>query len=153
MSDYPWAMTTNTSSETTLVLVKPDGVRRGLVGEVITRIERKNLKLAAVQMIHVDEELARRHYAAHVDKPFFPGLLEFITSGPVVAIAVQGEGAVAVVRSLMGATDPKKAAPGTIRGDFGLAVTENLVHGSDAVASAEHELGLFFPELFSRTNA
>jgi nucleoside-diphosphate kinase len=153
MSDYPWAMTTNTSFETTLVLVKPDGVRRGLVGEVITRIERKNLKLVALQMLQVDEDLARRHYAAHVDKPFFRDLLEFITSGPVVAIAVQGEGAVGVVRSLMGATDPKMAAPGTIRGDYGLAVTENLVHGSDAVESAEHELGLFFPELFSRTNA
>ncbi len=146
-------MTINSSSETTLVLVKPDGVRRGLVGEVISRIERKTLRLVAVEMVHVDEELARRHYAAHVDKPFFPDLLEFITSGPVVALAVQGEGAVEVVRNLMGATDPKKAAPGTIRGDFGLAVTENLVHGSDAVESAEHELGLFFPELFSRTNA
>lgn len=153
MSDYPWAMTTNTSSETTLVLVKPDAVRRGLVGEVITRIERKNLKLVALQMVHVDEDLARRHYAAHVEKPFFRDLLEFITSGPVVAIAVEGDQAVAVVRNLMGATDPKKAAPGTIRGDFGLAVTANLVHGSDAAESAEHELGLFFPELFSRTNA
>lgn len=153
MSDYPWAMTTNTSFETTLVLVKPDGVRRGLVGEVITRIERKNLNLAALQMVQVDEDLARRHYSAHLDKSFFPRLLEFITSGPVVAIAVQGEGAVEVVRNLMGATDPKKAAPGTIRGDFGLAVTENLVHGSDALESAEYELGLYFPELFSRSNA
>ncbi|HYN99223.1 MAG TPA: nucleoside-diphosphate kinase [Actinomycetota bacterium] len=144
---------TASSSETTLVLVKPDGVRRGLIGEVITRIERKNLRLAALQMLEVDEALARRHYAAHVDKPFFPALLEFITSGPVVAMAVQGEGAVGVVRNLMGATDPKKAAPGTIRGDFGLVVTENLVHGSDAVESAEYELGLYFPELFSRSNA
>ncbi|HEX2149284.1 MAG TPA: nucleoside-diphosphate kinase [Actinomycetota bacterium] len=144
---------TASSSETTLVLVKPDGVRRGLIGEVISRIERKNLKLAALQMVEVDESLARRHYAAHVDKPFFPALLAFITSGPVVAIAVQGEGAVGVVRNLMGATDPKKAAPGTIRGDFGLVVTENLVHGSDAVESAEYELGLYFPELFSRSNA
>ncbi len=146
-------MTINFRPETTLVLVKPDGVRRGLVGEVVARIERKNLKLVAMQMLRVDEDLARRHYSAHVDKPFFPGLLEFITSGPVVALAVQGEGAVEVVRNLMGATDPKKAAPGTIRGDFGLVVTENLVHGSDAVESAAHELGLFFPELFSRTNA
>jgi nucleoside-diphosphate kinase len=153
MSDYPWAMTFNPSLETTLVLVKPDGVRRGLVGEVINRIERKNLTVAALQMLRMDEDLARRHYSAHVDKPFFPGLLEFITSGPVVAIAVQGDEAVVVVRNLMGATDPKKAAPGTIRGDFGLVVTENLVHGSDAVESAEYELGLFFPELFSRTNA
>jgi nucleoside-diphosphate kinase len=153
MSDYPWGMTNNSSSETTLVLVKPDGVRRGLVGEVIARIERKHLTLVAVQMLRIDDELAHRHYAAHVDKPFFADLLEFITSGPVVAIAVQGEGAVGVVRNLMGATDPKKAAPGTIRGDFGLQVKENLVHGSDGMESAEYELGLFFPELFSRTNA
>lgn len=146
-------MTINYYPETTLVLVKPDGVRRGLVGEVVARIERKNLKIVAMQMLRIDEDLARRHYSAHVDKPFFPGLLEFITSGPVVALAVQGDSAVEVVRNLMGATDPKKAAPGTIRGDFGLVVTENLVHGSDAVESAEHELGLFFPELFSRTNA
>ncbi|CAN5816847.1 nucleoside-diphosphate kinase [soil metagenome] len=146
-------MTINPSSETTLVLIKPDGVRRGLVGEVITRIERKNLTLAALQMVRVDEDLARRHYSAHVDQPYFPDLLEFIISGPVVAIAVQGEGAVGVVRNLMGATDPKMAAPGTIRGDFGLVVTENLMHGSDAVESAEYELGLYFPELFSRTNA
>ncbi|MEX0790314.1 MAG: nucleoside-diphosphate kinase [Actinomycetota bacterium] len=145
-------MTTN-SLETTLVLVKPDGVRRSLVGEVITRIERKNLTLVALQMVRVDEDLARRHYSIHVNQPFFQHLLEFITSGPVVAIAVQGAGAVGVVRSLMGATDPKTAAPGTIRGDFGLVVTENLVHGSDAVESAEYELSLFFPELFSRTNA
>lgn len=153
MSDYPWAMTINPSLETTLVLVKPDGVRRGLVGEVISRIERRNLTLVALQMVRLDEDLARRHYSAHAGKPFFPGLLEFITSGPVVAIAVQGEGAVAIVRNLMGATDPKQAAPGTIRGDFGLVVTENLVHGSDAAESAEYELGLFFPEVFSRTNA
>lgn len=153
MSDYPWGMTNNSSSETTLVLVKPDGVRRGLVGEVIARIERKHLTLVAVQMLRIDDELAHRHYAAHVDKPFFADLLEFITSGPVVAIAVQGEGAVGVVRNLMGATDPKKAAPGTIRGDLGLQVKENLVHGSDGMESAEYELGLFFPELFSRTNA
>lgn len=146
-------MTVITTNETTLLLVKPDGVRRGLVGEVITRIERKKLRLAALQLVQLDEEAARRHYHAHTDKPFFPDLLEFITSGPVVAIAVQGRGAVEVVRSLMGATDPKNAAPGTIRGDFGLEVTENLVHGSDGAESAAYELELFFPELFSRTNA
>jgi nucleoside-diphosphate kinase len=146
-------MTVITTSETTLLLVKPDGVRRGLVGEVITRIERKKLRLAALQLVQLDEETARRHYRAHTDKPFFSDLLEFITSGPVVAIAVQGRGAVEVVRSLMGATDPKNAAPGTIRGDLGLEVTENLVHGSDGAESAAYELELFFPELFSRTNA
>lgn len=141
------------TTETTLLLVKPDGVRRGLVGEIITRIENKKLKLAGLQMVHMDEQLARRHYHAHAGQPFFPGLLEFITSGPIVAVAVQGEGAVEVVRKLMGATDPKVAAPGTIRGDFGLEVTENLVHGSDGLDSAAFELELFFPELFSRTNA
>lgn len=146
-------MAPDTDTETTLVLVKPDGVRRGLVGEILTRLERKKLQLAALQLVQVDEDLARRHYAAHTEKPFFPELLAFITSGPVVAVAVRGRGCVDVVRSLMGATDPKKAAPGTIRGDFGLEVTENLVHGSDSAESAAHELGLFFPELFSRAHA
>ena len=132
--------------ETTLLLVKPDGVRRGLVGEVITRIERKKLRLTGLRMMQVDEELARKHYEEHLDKPFFPELLSFITSGPIVAMAVAGEEAIAVVRGLMGATDPKKAAPGTVRGDFGLEVTENIVHGSDGPESAKRELGLFFPE-------
>lgn len=145
-------MTTDHSYQTTLLLVKPDGVRRGLVGEVISRIERKKLKLAALQLVQLDEETARRHYHVHSDKPFFADLLRFITSGPVVAIAVQGREAVDVVRNLMGATDPAKAAPGTIRGDFGLEVTENLVHGSDGAESAAYELELFFPELFSRTS-
>jgi nucleoside-diphosphate kinase len=140
---------TDPSKETTLVLVKPDGIRRRLVGEVLSRIERKTLNLAGVRMLEVDEALARRHYAAHVDKPFFPELLEFITSGPVVAVAVQGEKAVSIVRTLMGATDPKQAAPGTLRGDFCSLVTENLVHGSDSTASAEYELGLYFPELLT----
>ena len=133
--------------ERTLVLVKPDGVRRGLVGEVVGRLERKGLKLAALRMLKVDDELARRHYAEHVDKPFFGDLLSFITSGPVVALATEGAEAVSVVRTLMGVTDPKKAAPGTLRGDLALEITENIVHGSDSPASAERELGLFFPEL------
>ena len=133
--------------ERTLVLVKPDGVRRGLVGEVVGRLERKGLKLAAVRMLKVDDELARRHYAEHAGKPFFGDLLSFITSGPVVALAAEGTEAVSVVRTLMGITDPKKAAPGTLRGDFALEITENVVHGSDSAASAERELGLFFPEL------
>lgn len=136
------------AEQVTLLLVKPDGVGRGLVGEVLGRIERKNLRLEALRMIHVDDELARRHYRAHVEEPFFPDLIKFITSAPLVAAAVRGEGAVAVLRSLMGATDPKKAMPGTIRGDFGLDVTENLVHGSDGVESATYELGLFFPDLY-----
>ncbi|MGH2720165.1 MAG: nucleoside-diphosphate kinase [Actinomycetota bacterium] len=131
--------------ERTLVLVKPDGVRRGLVGEVIGRLERKGLTIAALRMLTVDEALARRHYAEHVDKPFFAELLAFITSGPVVALAAEGPEAVGVVRTLMGPTDPKKAAPGTIRGDFGIVITENIVHGSDSSGSAARELAIFFP--------
>ena len=131
--------------EQTLVLVKPDGVRRGLVGEVIQRLERKGLRIAALRMLTVDEELARRHYAEHVDRPFFGDLISFITSGPVVALAAEGTEAVSVVRTLMGVTDPKKAAPGTLRGDFALEITQNLVHGSDSPASATRELALFFP--------
>jgi len=136
-------------TETTLVLVKPDGVRRGLVGEVIGRLERKSLQLAAVRMLTLDERLASEHYRAHEDKPFFPDLVEFITSGPVVALAVLGDGAISVVRTLMGATDPKIAAPGTLRGDLGLELRQNIVHGSDSKESAERELQLFFPDLTS----
>lgn len=125
-------------------MVKPDGVERGLVGEVISRFERKGLVLEKIRRVDIDEAMARRHYEEHVEKPFFPELLEFITSGPVVAMEWSGESAVSVARTMMGATDPKQAAPGTIRGDFGLAVTHNLVHGSDSVESAERELGIFF---------
>ncbi|HVL33848.1 MAG TPA: nucleoside-diphosphate kinase [Actinomycetota bacterium] len=134
-------------NQRTLVLVKPDGVRRKLVGEIIRRFEAKTLTIAGMKMMTVDEELAKRHYAEHVEKPFFPELLAFITSGPVVAMAVEGEEAVTVVRTMMGVTNPVKAAPGTIRGDLGLITTENLVHGSDSPESAARELGLFFPEL------
>ncbi len=126
-------------------MVKPDGVRRGLVGKVIARFERKGLALGQIQLLNIDEALARRHYADHVEKSFFPDLLEFILSGPVVAMEWTGESAVSVARTLMGATDPKMADPGTIRGDFGLAVTENIVHGSDSPESAERELQIFFP--------
>lgn len=125
-------------------MVKPDGVARGLVGEVISRLERKGLRLQQIRKLDIDEDLARRHYEEHVEKPFFPELLEFITSGPVVAMEWSGESAVSVSRTLMGATDPKKADPGTIRGDLGLQVTHNLVHGSDSVESAEREIGIFF---------
>lgn len=135
-----------TASQTTLVLVKPDGVARGLVGEVIGRLERKKLRLVELKMLTIDKELAGRHYIEHAEKPFFPDLVDFISSGPVVAMAVQGEEAIAVVRHLMGATDPKKAAPGTLRGDFGLELSENLVHGSDSPESASRELALYFPE-------
>ncbi len=130
--------------ERTFVMVKPDGVARGLIGEIISRFERKGLNLEKIRRLTIDEHLARRHYAEHVEKPFFAELLEFITSGPVVAMEWSGEDAIAVCRDLMGATDPKKAAPGTIRGDYGLMVTQNLVHGSDGPESAARELGIFF---------
>jgi len=133
------------ATERTFVMVKPDGVERGLVGEVIGRLERKGLTLQQMRMLTIDEELARRHYAEHVEKGFFGDLLAFITRGPVVAMQWAGEEAVAVSRTLMGVTDPKKAAPGTIRGDLGLIMTENIVHGSDSVESAERELLIFFP--------
>jgi nucleoside-diphosphate kinase len=130
--------------ESTFIMVKPDGVARGLVGEVISRFERKGLTLEQVRMLEIDEGLARRHYEEHVEKPFFPELLEFITSGPVVAMEWSGESAISVCRGVMGATDPKQAAPGTIRGDLGLLVTHNIVHGSDGPESAIRELEIFF---------
>lgn len=128
----------------TLVLCKPDAVQRGFVGRIISRFEEKGLKIAGLKMLQVDEELAGRHYAEHLEKPFYPELLAFITASPVVALAVEGENAVEVVRNLMGVTNPQKAGSGTIRGDFGLNLTMNLVHGSDSLASAQRELALFF---------
>lgn len=130
--------------ERTFVMVKPDGVRRGLVGEVISRFERKGFGLEQVRMLTIDEALARTHYAEHVEKGFFPELLAFITSGPVVAMEWSGESAVSAARTIMGATNPLEAAPGTIRADYATAVTENIVHGSDSPESAERELGIFF---------
>ena len=117
--------------EKTLVLVKPDGVQRGLIGTVIGRIESKGLKIAGLKLIHVSEELAKEHYGEHVARPFFGDLVSFITSSPVVALAVDGDNAVSVVRTLMGGTNPQEADPGTIRGDFGMTIGMNLVHGSD----------------------
>jgi nucleoside-diphosphate kinase len=135
-------------SERTLVLIKPDGVGRGLVGEIIARIERKGLTLAALEMRMVPQDLAEQHYAEHVDRPFFGSLLGFITSAPVVAAIVEGERAVAAFRQLAGGTDPvDKAVPGSIRGDFALETQSNLVHGSDSVDSAKREIALWFPEL------
>ena len=130
--------------ENTFIMIKPDGVERGLVGEVINRLERKGLRLEKIRSLQIDPAMAQRHYAEHTEKPFFGDLVDFITSGPVVAMEWSGESAVSVARTLMGATDPKQAAPGTIRGDYGLIVTNNLVHGSDSPESAERELGLFF---------
>ena len=135
-------------SERTLVLVKPDGVARGLVGEVISRIERKGLKLVALELRNVTRELAEQHYAEHSERPFFGDLLEFITSGPVVAAVVEGPRAVAAFRQLAGGTDPvEKATPGTLRGDFGLETQYNLVHGSDSPESAKREIDLWFAGL------
>lgn len=130
--------------ERTFVMVKPDGVQRNLVGEIIGRFEAKGLRLAGVKMVHITEELAGRHYEAHQDKPFFGELVEFITSGPVVAMVLEGDNAVGVARTLMGATNPQQAAPGTTRGDFGLTIGKNVIHGSDALESAEREISLFF---------
>lgn len=135
------------ANERTLVLVKPDGVRRRLAGEVIRRLEAKGLTLVAAQMVHMDKEMASKHYEEHVGKPFFDDLVSFITGGPLLAMAIEGDEAVAVVRTVMGATDPKKAAPGTIRGDLAIELTENIVHGSDSTTSAARELALFFPDL------
>jgi len=132
--------------ETTLVLIKPDGVRRGLVGEIVRRFEAKGLTIRAMQLIKMSGELADNHYAEHVTKGFYPELKAFMTGGPLVAIAVAGPDAVNLVRKMMGATKPADSAPGTIRGDYALVVTENLVHGSDSVDSAKRELGLWFTE-------
>jgi nucleoside-diphosphate kinase len=128
----------------TLVLVKPDAVQRGLAGEVISRLERKGLKLVGVKMMRVDESLARQHYEAHVERPFFPSLLAFITSSPIVALAVEGPNAIDITRGVMGATNPLEATPGSIRGDMALSVGPNLIHGSDSEEAAARELALFF---------
>jgi nucleoside-diphosphate kinase len=131
----------------TLILIKPDGVQRNIIGEVISRIESKGLKLVALELRTIDTDTAHAHYAEHAEKPFFPGLVEFITGGPLVAIVAEGERSIEAFRALAGATDPVKAAPGTIRGDFALEVGENIVHGSDSPESAEREIKIFFPEL------
>lgn len=132
------------AEESTLVIVKPDGVRRGLSGEILGRMERKGLRIEEMRLMRIDRDLAERHYDEHRDKPFFDELVEFITSGEVVVARVSGEQAVSVVRTLMGPTDPAAAPPGTIRGDFGTVITQNLVHGSDSPESAKRELDLFF---------
>ncbi len=134
-------------SERTLVLIKPDAVRRGLVGEIIGRFERKGLAVQAMVLRIMDLALADRHYAEHVDKPFYPALKEFMTGGPLIAAIVTGDQAIEVVRALVGATDGRKAAAGTIRGDLSLSNRENLVHASDSADSAKREIALWFPEL------
>ncbi len=132
--------------ERTLVLLKPDAVQRGLVGRIIGRLEGRGLKIAGMKLMQMDQALAHRHYEAHVGKGFFPGLVSFITSGPLVAMVLEGKDAVAVVRSTMGETNAAKAAPGTVRGDFAIDIGRNLVHGSDSVEAAKREIAIFFKD-------
>ena len=134
-------------SQRTLILVKPDGVQRGIIGEVISRIERKGLKVVALELRTIETDTAHSHYAEHAEKPFFGQLVDFITSGPLVALVAEGDRAVEAFRALAGATDPVKATPGTVRGDFALEISQNIVHGSDSPESAEREIKIFFPEL------
>jgi len=142
-------MAASGKDERTFVMVKPDGVRRGLIGEVLARYERKGLKIVAARLLRVSRDLAERHYEEHRTKPFFEELVRFVTSGPVLALAIEGRNAVAVVRALNGATKPWEAGPGTVRGDFALALTPNVVHASDSLATARRELDLYFrPEDF-----
>ncbi|MBI3910067.1 MAG: nucleoside-diphosphate kinase [Armatimonadetes bacterium] len=133
--------------ERTFVMVKPDGVRRRLIGEIIQRLERRGLDLVAARVVHPSQGLAEAHYAVHRGKPFFEGVVQFITSGPVVAMVWEGPSAIAATRQIMGATRPLEAAPGTVRGDFALEVQENLVHGSDGPETAASEIALWFPDL------
>jgi nucleoside-diphosphate kinase len=132
--------------ETTLVLVKPDGMRRALAGEIVARLERRGFELRGARLLKIPRALAQRHYAEHKGKPFFGDLVSFISSGPVLALAVRGEAAIGTVRTMMGATNPLDSAPGTIRGDYALELSEKIVHGSDSKASAKRELKLFFPD-------
>ena len=135
------------ATERTLILIKPDAFERGLTGEVIARFERKGLKLAAMKLMQADQELANTHYEEHSEKPFFGELVSFITRGPLVALVLEGESAVAAARQLIGATNPLEASPGSIRGDFAVEVGQNMVHGSDSPESADREAELFFPDL------
>lgn len=133
-------------AERTLVLIKPDAIERRLAGEILARLERRGFKLRAAKLVRVDPGLAEEHYAEHSEKPFFGELVEFITSGPTLALVLEGDGAIAVVRTTMGATNPTNADPGTIRGDLALAMPDNLVHGSDSPESAAREIALWFPD-------
>lgn len=137
--------------ERTLILIKPDGMQRGLASEILGRLERRGLRIVGIRMLRVSEELARRHYAEHETKPFFPGLVAYIISSPIIAAVLEGTNAIEVVRKTMGKTNPAEADPGTIRGDFALELGRNLIHGSDGPESAAREIGLFFeePDLFS----
>jgi len=132
--------------ERSLVLIKPDGIQRGLTGAILSQLEKQGLKLVALKMLHMDKTLAQRHYAVHKDKPFFSNLVSYISSGPIVAAVFESNQAVETIRKVMGPTDPAKAEAGTIRGDFGVDIERNTIHGSDSVATAEMEIKLFFPE-------
>ena len=133
-------------TERTLILIKPDGVQRQLVGRIIDRYETRGLKIVGLKLVHVSRSLAETHYAVHRERPFFGELVDFIVSAPLVAIALEGPNAVAICRAINGATRPHEAAPGSIRGDFALVLSENVIHGSDSVASAERELAIYFPD-------
>jgi nucleoside-diphosphate kinase len=133
-------------AERTLVLIKPDAVKRKLAGEILARFERRGLEIREARLLTVDRDLAERHYAEHAEKPFFGELVEFITSSPTIALVLEGEGAIGVVRTTMGATNPASSAPGTIRGDLALSMPDNLVHGSDSPESAAREIALWFPD-------
>ncbi|APB34916.1 nucleoside diphosphate kinase [Gloeomargarita lithophora Alchichica-D10] len=130
--------------ERTFMAIKPDGVQRGLVGEILRRFEAKGFTLVGLKLMHVSKELAEKHYDVHRERPFFPGLVEFITSGPLVAMVWEGDGVVASARKMIGATNPLSAEPGTIRGDFGISIGRNLIHGSDAIETAQREIALWF---------
>jgi nucleoside-diphosphate kinase len=132
--------------ERTFLMIKPDGVQRNLVGEIIRRFEAKGFTLVGLKLMNVSQELAQQHYGVHKERPFFPGLVKFITSGPVVAMVWEGEGVIASARKIIGATNPLNAEPGTIRGDYGVTVGRNLIHGSDALETAQHEISLWFKE-------
>lgn len=132
--------------ERTFAMVKPDGVQRGLAGEIVSRFEKKGIKIAALKLMQITPALAAKHYAEHKERPFFADLVNFITSGPVVAMVLEGENVIAMVRTMMGATNPKDSAPGTIRGDFGMTIDKNVIHGSDSPDSAVREIGIFFAE-------
>jgi len=132
--------------ERTLILVKPDGMQRGLAGEIISRLERRGLRIVGLRMFQMEDAVARRHYAEHEGKPFFSGLISYITSGPIIAAVLEGTDAVEAVRKTMGATNPAKSEPGTIRGDLGLEMGRNLIHGSDSLDSAKREIALFFTD-------
>jgi len=132
--------------ERTYLMVKPDGIQRGLIGEIIAMFEKKGFKIVGLKMLRISRELAEKHYGEHKDKPFFEPLVEYITSGPVAAMVIEGKAAVSAAREMMGATDPLKAAPGTVRGKYGIDIGRNVIHGSDSPASAQREIALFFRE-------